>query len=180
VKECRLRGVRGVIDRRTEKTDPNWKPTRRKWQRGDFEFENFQVYDLFLTHYFSDPTFRPTTLSIFSLQSRLLRKQWFLYDLFRANSIVGIFDGCLFNYGPPQHQKIVRDGEKKEMRLKLDGLNMDLLSTNASGPMGWIKEGTLDIDMNLFVPLEVPESSENYYPYSLEDPQEEVNDKKIS
>jgi len=43
--------------------------------------------------------------------------------------------------------------EKFEMReLKLDGVNMDILSRNATGPLGWIKEGTFDIQLQILLP----------------------------
>lgn len=37
-----------------------------------------------------DPTAKPLSLSIFSAQTDLLRKQWLLWDIFRANSIIGV------------------------------------------------------------------------------------------
>jgi len=174
IKELRMKGARGVVDRRTEKPNPNYVPKRREWQRGDFEFTSFAVYDMLIQLHYPDTTFRPVTISIFSLQCGLFRKQWLLYDLLHAHSIVGVFDGCLFNFGNPQHYNMNANSHvKKEVKsLKLDGLNMDLLSKNASGPLGWIEEGTLDISMNISVPIEVPES-ENYYPQELEDYSEE-------
>ncbi|KAF2071222.1 hypothetical protein CYY_007456 [Polysphondylium violaceum] len=43
--------------------------------------------------------------------------------------------------------------EKFEMReLKIDGVNMDILSRNATGPLGWIKEGTFDIQLQILLP----------------------------
>jgi len=177
VKEAVLKGVRGVIDRRTEKPIPNWKPTRLVWQRGDFELVSFSVYDMLITLHYPDPTFRPITVSIFSLQCGLFRRQWLLYDLFHANSIVGVFDGSLFNFGPPQRQKITSNSNEQIMCLKIDGINMDLLSTNASGPLGWIVEGSLDIEMNIIVPIDVPESHDsNYFPHELEDPYHDHSD----
>lgn len=49
VKELTARAIRGTIDRRTERYDPNWKPVRRTWQRGDFEFTKFLVEDILIT-----------------------------------------------------------------------------------------------------------------------------------
>jgi len=47
----------------------------------------------------------------------------------------------------------------KEMNLKIAGLNMDLLSTNATGPLSWIKEGTFDIDLWIYAPLDSTSTS---------------------
>ena len=44
-----VRGIRGVVDRRTEWYDPGWKPIRRTWQRGDFEFTKLNVEDSLIT-----------------------------------------------------------------------------------------------------------------------------------
>jgi hypothetical protein len=49
VKEITLIGVRGEVDRRTEKPAPGWIPRNRTWRWGDFEFEKFQIHDLLLT-----------------------------------------------------------------------------------------------------------------------------------
>lgn len=38
-----------MIDRRTEFHDPNWKPTRRTWARGDFEITGVVLEDVLLT-----------------------------------------------------------------------------------------------------------------------------------
>src|SRR5690349_19407249 len=49
VKEARIKGVRGTVDRRTERNDPNWRPRNRKWQRGDYELTDFTLEDLLIT-----------------------------------------------------------------------------------------------------------------------------------
>jgi hypothetical protein len=49
VKEIVVKGVRGVVDRRTEKPDAEWQPVRRKWQRGDFELARFIGADALIT-----------------------------------------------------------------------------------------------------------------------------------
>eukprot|EP01114_Cavostelium_apophysatum_P014019 TRINITY_DN3520_c0_g1_i3.p1 TRINITY_DN3520_c0_g1~~TRINITY_DN3520_c0_g1_i3.p1 ORF type:complete len:556 (-),score=127.89 TRINITY_DN3520_c0_g1_i3:132-1799(-) len=179
VKEAKLRGVRGVIDRRTEYHDPNWKPSRRVWHRGDFELTRLDIEDLLLTLHMPDPQQRPFSLSIFSADCNLLRKQWLLYDIFSANSIIGAFDGCLFKYGPAQRYRRRADSEnKREMNLKIDGLNMDILSKNASGPLGWIKEGTLDVNLNILLPHAEQEGYFHtvYYPHHGNDHRLSVED----
>ncbi len=42
------------------------------------------------------------------------------------------------------------------MNLTLNGLDMTRLSTNATGPLGWIKEGLMDISMDISFPEEKP------------------------
>lgn len=39
------------------------------------------------------------------------------------------------------------------MVLKIDGLKIDLLSKNTSGPLSWIKDGTLDLLLFVKIPL---------------------------
>ncbi|KAK5579274.1 hypothetical protein RB653_008955 [Dictyostelium firmibasis] len=45
-----------------------------------------------------------------------------------------------------------RDEKLEYRELKIDGLNTDILSRNATGPLGWIKEGTFDIDLLILLP----------------------------
>ncbi|KAM9970165.1 hypothetical protein ACTFIR_002012 [Dictyostelium discoideum] len=45
-----------------------------------------------------------------------------------------------------------RDEKIEYRELKIDGLNTDILSRNATGPLGWIKEGTFDIDLLILLP----------------------------
>lgn len=72
---------------------------RQKSIKG-FELESLQLEDVLVTVY--QPNFRPYTASIFRADFRLLRRQWFFYDLLSAKSIVGQFDNCLFSLHEPQ------------------------------------------------------------------------------
>ena len=60
---------------------------------------------------------RPLSLTIYNMECGPFRKQRLLEDLFCAKSIVGIFDGCLFNYGPPQ-RLYQGSGPRQEMEVK--------------------------------------------------------------
>jgi distribution and morphology protein 31 len=102
--ECQLKGVRGTIDRRHIIWPEDWVPVRRKPQQGDFNLDNFVVDDLLLT--ILNPGFRPYTISVFNGKVPKLRKQWLMYDLICADSIVGMFDQCLFSVHRP-HQSIM-------------------------------------------------------------------------
>lgn len=100
VQEAVIKGVRGTIDRRTERYDPNWTPTRRRWQArkeqpqllillSERRFRVEQAYSIgcppvilvILGDYNQcncvlsspDPTFRPWSISIFTLDCDLMR-----------------------------------------------------------------------------------------------------------
>jgi len=73
----------------------DYKNERRRHTQGDFEIDRFTLDDMLITVY--NPSFRPYTVSIFSADLPILRKQWLLYDIFCADSVVGMFDNCLFS-----------------------------------------------------------------------------------
>ncbi|KAJ3316653.1 Mitochondrial distribution and morphology protein 31, mitochondrial precursor [Blyttiomyces sp. JEL0837] len=173
IQECKMNGVRGVVDRRHVKWDPEWVPTRRVPLQGDFEMERFVVEDLLLT--ILNPGFRPYTMSVFSAELPLFRKQWLLYDMLCADSIIGMFDGCLFSVHRAQDpnvllaRSVAAGGERAEAaaasligkrgrpankmsHLKINGIPIDHLNTGATGPFGWITSGTLDVDFHLLMP----------------------------
>ena len=108
ITECTLKGVRGVMDRRHVTWSPDWKPTRRAAQPGDFEMDHFVIEDLLIT--VLNPKFRPYTISIFNADLPRLRKQWLLYDAMCADSINGMFDNCLFSVHKPQRHDVVFEG----------------------------------------------------------------------
>ncbi|KAG0180561.1 Mitochondrial distribution and morphology protein 31, mitochondrial precursor [Apophysomyces sp. BC1034] len=110
VQSADVMGVRGVVDRRHVRWDPNvpWDPVaaRHKYTPGDFELEKLTVEDLLVTVY-QPNGFRPYPVSIFQAQLDRFRKQWFFYDILCATSIVGAFDKCLFSVHTPQLEKSV-------------------------------------------------------------------------
>ena len=111
IKECTVKGVRGTIDRTHIEWPHDWKPFRRLPAFGDFEILNFVVEDLLVT--LKNPGQRPYKISIFHGQAPLLRKQWLLYDLCCANSIVGVFDDSLFSVHRPQRSDWVFEEASK-------------------------------------------------------------------
>ncbi|KAI8811041.1 mitochondrial distribution and morphology proteins-domain-containing protein [Cladochytrium replicatum] len=158
VKECTMKGVRGVVDRRHIQWDPNWKPSRREAQTGDFELDRFVIQDMLLTIY-QPNMFRPYTVSIFNAELPQFRQQWLLFDIVSAESIVGMFDNCLFSVHKPHSDFIGsipnadRPKRWEKMRhLKINGVPIDHFNTGVEGPFGWITRGTMDIDMHLFIP----------------------------
>ncbi|KAF7730813.1 Mitochondrial distribution and morphology protein 31, mitochondrial precursor [Apophysomyces ossiformis] len=110
VKSADIMGVRGVVDRRHVRWDPNvpWDPVaaRHKYTPGDFELEKLTLEDLLVTVY-QPNGFRPYPVSIFQAQLDRFRKQWLFYDFLCATSIVGAFDKCLFSVHTPQLEKSV-------------------------------------------------------------------------
>ncbi|KAJ3354216.1 Mitochondrial distribution and morphology protein 31, mitochondrial precursor [Allomyces javanicus] len=179
VKDMVVKGVRGLIDRRDVFWDDDAvTPPRRSHQPGDFDMERVVVEDLFLTVY--NPNFRPYSVSVFNADLPRLRKQWLLYDIICASSLVGLFDNCLFSLHTPQHPAdlfvdptttgaagiLDANGPDEEAagsdewvglprrvtRLKVDGVPIDHLNYGTTGPFGWIIGGTLDITALIHIP----------------------------
>ncbi|KAJ1957775.1 Mitochondrial distribution and morphology protein 31, mitochondrial precursor [Dipsacomyces acuminosporus] len=99
IRECSVRGVRGVVDRRQVWWDPgtSYSPNEFRAARrpGHFDLDSLEVEDMLLTvHPWQG--FRPITVSIYSANVPRFRDRWLLYDALNANSIVGMYDGSLF------------------------------------------------------------------------------------
>lgn len=93
-----MKGVRGVVDRRTvDWSKFLWDPasSRESHIPGIFELDKFAVEDLVVT--VLSPAFRPYTISVFSADLPLFRQEWILFDIMSADSVVGMFDNCLFS-----------------------------------------------------------------------------------
>ncbi|KAI9469039.1 MAG: hypothetical protein EXX96DRAFT_590231 [Benjaminiella poitrasii] len=110
VQSADVQGVRGVVDRRHVRWDPDvpYDPVaaRHKYTPGDFELEKLTLEDFLVTVY-QPNGFRPYPVSIFHAQLDRFRKQWLFYDLLCATSIVGAFDKSLFSVHAPQLEKSV-------------------------------------------------------------------------
>ncbi|KAI8352128.1 mitochondrial distribution and morphology proteins-domain-containing protein [Choanephora cucurbitarum] len=110
VQSADIQGVRGVVDRRHVRWDPDtpYDPVaaRHKYTPGDFELEKLTIEDLLVTVY-QPNGFRPYPVSIFQAQLDRFRKQWLFYDILCATSITGSFDKCLFSVHSPQLEKSV-------------------------------------------------------------------------
>ncbi|KAJ1987306.1 Mitochondrial distribution and morphology protein 31, mitochondrial precursor [Dimargaris cristalligena] len=100
VKDCTMKGVRGVIDRSRVYWDPavpyNPEAERAKHRPGNFELESFHLEDMLVYMYYPD-NFPPFPISIFSASLPQLRQQWFLLDILSADSMVGSYSNCLFS-----------------------------------------------------------------------------------
>ncbi|OWZ67488.1 mitochondrial distribution and morphology protein 31 [Cryptococcus neoformans Tu401-1] len=160
VKDVRIKGVRGVVDRRSVWWDLS-KPLdpadfRHATQKGDFEFESFHVEDALVTVY--QPGLRPYNVSIFNMIVGPFRKKWLFYDLMSAEGITGQFDNCLFSLHMPQKlgKSVEKEGGmiKRMARFRIDGLPIEHVQY-ASGytpPMSWLTSGKLDAVLDIKFP----------------------------
>ncbi|KAI0645560.1 hypothetical protein C8Q79DRAFT_700647 [Trametes meyenii] len=163
VEDAVIKGVRGVLDRRTVTWDPDHPldpaAFRHKAQPGDFELESLQLEDVLVTVY-QPGHFRPYTASIFRADIRTFRKQWLFYDFLRAENVVGQFDNCLFSLHRPQSigrttDQDLKDGKWSRMsRFRMDGLNIDHLQsmTTQDGPFSWLTSGKVDAVLDIKFP----------------------------
>jgi distribution and morphology protein 31 len=138
-------GVTGFVDQR-HLDWAGWTPTKRIWKRGDFFLDAFQLSNANISLFMFAPA-RELKIQIHSVDCEKLRKQWLLRDILSASSAYGIFDGSLFSL--TRLPKTSSDEDRVRSSLKIDGVNADLISTSSSGPISWITEGTIDIDMDL-------------------------------
>ncbi|KZT66346.1 mitochondrial distribution and morphology protein family 31/32 [Daedalea quercina L-15889] len=158
-----IKGVRGVLDRRSVKWDPDHPldPAlfRHEAHPGDFELESLQIEDLLLTVY-QPGNFRPFTASIFRADIGTFRKQWLFYDFLAAENVVGQYDNCLFSLHRPQSigrttEQDLQDGQWARMsRFRMDGLNIDQMQamTTEEGPFSWLTSGKVDAVFDIKFP----------------------------
>ncbi|CAL1706664.1 unnamed protein product [Somion occarium] len=163
VTDAVIKGVRGVLDRRSVRWDPDHPADpaayRHVSQPGDFELESLQLEDVLVTVY-QPGDFRPYTASIFRADIRTFRKQWLFYDFLSAENVVGQFDNCLFSLHRPQSigrttEQDLNDGQWARMsRFRIDGVNIDHLQamTTQEGPISWITSGKVDAVLDIKFP----------------------------
>ncbi|KAK0505054.1 mitochondrial distribution and morphology proteins-domain-containing protein [Armillaria luteobubalina] len=169
VEDAVVRGVRGVLDRRSVTWDPdnplNPADYRHTYQPGDFELKSLQIEDLLITVY-QPGGFRPYTASIFRADIRCFRKRWLFYDFLCAENIVGQFDNCLLSLHKPQSigrttEMDLKDADWARMsRIRIDGVNVDHLqhSTSMEGPISWITSGKVDAVLDIKFPRDPKDS----------------------
>ncbi|KAF9924801.1 Mitochondrial distribution and morphology protein 31, mitochondrial precursor [Linnemannia zychae] len=160
IEDASIKGIRGVIDRTHVWWDPGVEyipeEARRKHVPGDFELESLQLEDMLVTVLQPDG-FRPYTVSVFSAQFPCFRKQWLFYDMLCADSMVGMFDGCLFSCYTAQRENTDTQTDnkwKRTTRFKIDDVKIDHLNAGVEGPFGWIYAGTVDITCDVKIPNE--------------------------
>nr|ODN90898.1 mitochondrial distribution and morphology protein 31 [Cryptococcus depauperatus CBS 7855] len=160
VKDVRVNGARGVVDRRSVWWDVS-KPLdpadfRHPTAPGDFEFESFHVEDALVTVYQPGGQ-RPYNISIFNAVIGPLRKKWLFYDMMSAEGITGQFDNCLFSLHMPQKLGKFENNVgtiKRMARFRIDGLPIEhaQYATGYTGPMSWITSGKLDAVLDIKFP----------------------------
>ncbi|KAF9227145.1 hypothetical protein BS17DRAFT_775039 [Gyrodon lividus] len=164
VEDAVVKGVRGVLDRRSVFWDPEnpLDPAafRHVARPSEFELHSLQLEDVLVTVY-QPGDFRPYTASIFRADIRTLRKQWLFYDFLRAENVVGQFDNCLFSLHKPQSigrttEQDIKDGKWSRMsRIRIDGVNIDHMqnsTTDPGGPLSWITSGKVDAVLDIKFP----------------------------
>lgn len=162
VKDAKVRGVRGVIDRHAVFWDTS-KPLdpadyRHESHRGDFELESLQVEDFLVTVYQPNDQ-KPFNVSLFNANLGPFRKRWLFYDLMSAQGITGQFDNCLFSLHKPQRlgkaTSLGPESEFKQLaRFRIDGLPIEhaQYATGFQGPMSWITSGKVDAVLDIKFP----------------------------
>ncbi|KAL7422833.1 Mitochondrial distribution and morphology protein 31, mitochondrial precursor [Cryptotrichosporon argae] len=159
IKDAKVKGVRGVIDRRsvwwdtTRHLDPS--EFRHAIRPGDFELDSLLIEDLLVTVYQPGGQ-RPYNVSIFNAVIGPFRKRWLFYDLISAEGMTGQFDNCLFSLHMPQKlgKKEASDAAKRMARFRIDGLAIEHAQYAAGhqGPMSWITSGKLDAVLDIQFP----------------------------
>lgn len=162
VKDAKVRGVRGVIDRHAVFWDTS-KPLipadfRHETRTGDFELENLQIEDFLVTVYQPGGQ-RPFNVSLFNAVLGPFRKRWMFYDMMSAEGITGQYDNCLFSLHMPQRlgkpAALDADGRVKRLaRFRIDGLPIEhaQYATGFEGPMSWITSGKVDAILDIKFP----------------------------
>lgn len=162
VKDAKVRGVRGVIDRHAVFWDTS-KPLipanyRHESHTGDFELESLQVEDFLVTVYQPHDQ-KPFNVSLFNAVLGPFRKRWLFYDFMSAQGITGQFDNCLFSLHKPQRlgkaTSLDPESEFKQLaRFRIDGLPIEhaQYATGFQGPMSWITSGKVDAVLDIKFP----------------------------
>ncbi|KAF9580889.1 Mitochondrial distribution and morphology protein 31, mitochondrial precursor [Lunasporangiospora selenospora] len=163
IQDAVIKGVRGVIDRTSVWWDPDIEyipeESRRKHIPGDFELDSLDLEDMMVTVLQPDG-FRPYAVSIFSAHFPCFRKQWLFYDMLCAESMMGMFDGCLFSCYTAQRENTDSQTSlkwKRTTRFKMDDVKIDHMNAGVEGPFGWIYSGTVDVTCDVHIPKEPEE-----------------------
>lgn len=172
LKDVKIKGVRGIVDRTgiwvgEEQSHDAVKNSRKS---AGFELDSFKIEDLLVIVH-QPSGFRPFPVSIFNCDLPRLRRRWIFYDFMCASSMSGSIDNSLFSLHPQQsHGRISHPfaqnmhyheqplNWEKRSRLQINGLAIDHLNRNMTGPFSWVRRGTVDVDADIVFPAE---SSEN-------------------
>lgn len=160
LQDVEVKGVRGLVDRRHVRWNPDDDPTKYKnvHVHGDFEIDSFKLEDALFTLY-QPGAERPFDVSIFNCDLPQLRKHWLFYDILSANNMSGSYDNSLFTIHPRQlTTRPFDDNEpspwKKINRLRIDGVDVKHLNRGVDGPFGWIESGNVDLLADVMLPVD--------------------------
>lgn len=143
-----IKGLKGVINRRHldfSTMDPALWTTRRQPDPAyDLDMRQVRLEDIYLKVLDAND-FRPYEIIIYQASLRRLRTQWLLLDFMCADSLVGEYDGALFNLSrPPLADTLpieTRQDRDLMRKARISGLSIDMLA------IPWIKQGSVDIDL---------------------------------
>jgi len=159
IKRCLVKGVRGDIDRRNIRHDPDAiydaLEERKKNRNREFAIKKLSIEDMSVNMLIKD--FRPYKIAIFNADLSKFRNRYIIHDILSANSIVGMMDSSLFSIYRPYHnahRKSQMNGipDVRKSYLKINSLPIDFLNNGDPGPFGWINKGTIDINTTLEIP----------------------------
>ncbi|OUM63390.1 hypothetical protein PIROE2DRAFT_10111, partial [Piromyces sp. E2] len=157
--EEEIEGVRGDIDRRNIRHDPDAiydaLEERKKNRSREFAIKKLSIEDMSVNMLIKD--FRPYKIAIFNADLSKFRNRYIVHDILSANSIVGMLDSSLFSIYRPYHnahRKSQMNGipDVRKSYLKINSLPIDFLNNGDPGPFGWINKGTIDINTTLEIP----------------------------
>lgn len=143
LKSSIVNGVTGFIDR----SQIDWsvlKPSKHVESTNDFFLESLQLFNVDISLNNGTPN-RDIKILISSANFDQLREHWLLYDILSAKFVHGTFDGSLFSLTRKPNKG---DFQSLKSKLKIDNLKFDLISGSASGPISWITEGNLDVEID--------------------------------
>ncbi|GMF02601.1 unnamed protein product [Ambrosiozyma monospora] len=114
IKECSIKGLRGLVDRTHVHWLPGDKATNYKniSRPGDWEIENLKMEDVLFT--MMNPNgFKTFQVSIYNAEVPIFRKNWLMFDMLNSKHISGCYDGSLFTINRIQRV----DDFKEEMKI---------------------------------------------------------------
>eukprot|EP00834_Sanchytrium_tribonematis_P005368 NODE_321_length_9805_cov_0.700185.p2 type:complete len:557 gc:universal NODE_321_length_9805_cov_0.700185:5396-3726(-) len=145
IKFAELKGIRGEIDKRY--VDYNVENSMKfEPHSEDIVIDGLKVSDLSLNILYKD--FRPIKIDVFHGSTAKFRKNWIVYDLLKSDSISGMYDNCLFSLNKIESSDVLF----QKSQIKIDNLPIDLFNYGATGPLGWINEGTIDMSAVIDIP----------------------------
>ena len=152
IQSAELKGVRGNIDKRY--VDYNIEEGLKiNPEDPDIVIDGLKVSDCCIKMIYKN--YREIKIDVFNGYCKHFRKNWLVYDILRAESINGMYDNCLFSL----HKLETLDSKlHSSSHLKIDNLPIDLFNYAATGPLGWITHGTIDVNAVIQLPIELSKS----------------------